>query len=79
MELEQARGISITSSVLSFGYQVRTSILATSAGIIDPTKVARNALAHAASVAGVLLTTDVMVTELRDEQRSERGAEPESV
>ena len=33
------------------------------AGIIDPTRVTRSALAHAASVAGLLLTADVMVTE----------------
>jgi len=33
-------------------------------GIIDPTKVARTALQNAASVAGLLLTTEAMVTEL---------------
>ena len=33
------------------------------AGIIDPTKVARSALQNAASVAGLLLTTEAMVTE----------------
>ncbi len=33
-------------------------------GIIDPTKVARHALQNAASVAGLLLTTEAMVTEL---------------
>jgi chaperonin GroEL len=32
-------------------------------GIIDPTKVARAALQNAASVAGLLLTTEAMVTE----------------
>jgi len=35
------------------------------AGIIDPVKVTRTALANAASVAGLLLTTNVMVTELK--------------
>jgi chaperonin GroEL len=36
------------------------------AGIIDPAKVARTALEMAASVAGLMLTTDVLVTELKD-------------
>ncbi|MGC9325575.1 MAG: chaperonin GroEL [Desulfomonilia bacterium] len=38
------------------------------AGIIDPTKVARSALQNAASVAGLLLTTEVMVAEIPDEK-----------
>jgi len=36
------------------------------AGIIDPAKVARTALEMAASVAGLMLTTSVLVTELKD-------------
>ncbi len=36
------------------------------AGIIDPAKVARTALEMAASVAGLMLTTNVLVTELKD-------------
>ena len=36
----------------------------TAAGIIDPTKVVRTALQNAASIAGLLLTTDAAVTEL---------------
>lgn len=38
------------------------------AGIIDPAKVARTALEMAASVAGLMLTTSVLVTELKDEE-----------
>jgi chaperonin GroEL len=34
------------------------------AGIIDPTKVTRSALQNAASVAGLLLTTEVLIAEL---------------
>jgi chaperonin GroEL len=33
-------------------------------GVLDPTKVTRSALQHAASVAGLMLTTDCMVAEL---------------
>ncbi len=36
------------------------------AGIIDPAKVARTALETAASVAGLMLTTNVLITELKD-------------
>jgi len=37
------------------------------AGIVDPAKVARTALEMAASVSGLMLTTQVLVTELKDE------------
>jgi len=39
------------------------------AGIIDPAKVSRVALQNAASVAGLLLTTTVLVAELKDEDK----------
>jgi len=42
------------------------------AGIIDPTKVARTALLNAASVSGLALTTDVLLTELK-EKKGEAG------
>jgi chaperonin GroEL len=41
------------------------------AGIIDPAKVARTALEMAASVAGLMLTTSVLVTELKDKDKDE--------
>jgi len=41
------------------------------AGIIDPAKVARTALEMAGSVAGLMLTTSVLVTELKDEDKDE--------
>src|SRR5690606_325415 len=37
-------------------------------GIIDPTKVARTALLNAASIAGLALTTDVLITELKEKK-----------
>jgi len=37
-------------------------------GIVDPTKVVRLALQNAASVAGLLLTTEAVVTELPKEE-----------
>jgi len=42
------------------------------AGIIDPAKVARTALEMAASVAGLMLTTSVLVTELKDKDKDEQ-------
>ena len=39
-------------------------------GIIDPTKVARTALLNAASVSGLALTTDVLVTELKEKDEN---------
>ncbi|MEE8190672.1 MAG: chaperonin GroEL [Candidatus Scalindua sediminis] len=42
-------------------------------GIIDPTKVARSALQNAASIAGLMLTTEVMVTELKEGEDEEEG------
>jgi chaperonin GroEL len=42
------------------------------AGIIDPTKVTRSALQNAASVASLMLTTEVMITDL-PEEKSEGG------
>ena len=46
------------------------------AGIIDPAKVARTALQNAASVSGLMLTTNVVITDLKDddEENAELGA-----
>ncbi len=43
-------------------------------GIVDPAKVARSALQNAASVAGLLLTTDVLITELKEESEQVTGS-----
>ncbi len=40
------------------------------AGIIDPAKVVRNALENAASIAGLLLTTDTLITDKPEEKGS---------
>ncbi len=42
-------------------------------GVIDPTKVTRTALQNAASVAGLMLTTDAMVAELVEEKKAGAG------
>jgi chaperonin GroEL len=43
------------------------------AGIIDPVKVVRTALQDAASVAGLLLTTEAIVTDAPDDSKSAGG------
>jgi chaperonin GroEL len=55
----------------AFGYDARTGEFTDmlKAGIIDPAKVARVALENAASVAGLMLTTEVLVTDLKDEEK----------
>jgi chaperonin GroEL len=39
------------------------------AGIVDPTKVTRSALQNAASIAGLLLTTECVVTDIPEEEK----------
>jgi len=45
------------------------------AGIVDPVKVTRSGLQHAASAAAILLTTEVAITDLPE--KKEKGASPE--
>jgi chaperonin GroEL len=39
-------------------------------GIVDPTKVTRSALQHAASIASLMLTTEAVITDKPEEERS---------
>tara|TARA_B110000908_G_scaffold170008_1_gene228447 strand:- start:208 stop:1644 length:1437 start_codon:yes stop_codon:yes gene_type:complete len=52
-----------------FGYNARTEKFEDllKAGVIDPTKVARVALENAASIAGMLLTTECVITDAEEE------------
>jgi chaperonin GroEL len=54
------------------GYNVRTGEYTDllKAGVVDPAKVTRSALQNAASIAGLLLTTDCMVTDLPEKKES---------
>ena len=55
-----------TSKKETFGYNARENKYEdlVTAGIIDPTKVTRSALQNAASVAGLMLTTETMIADL---------------
>ncbi len=57
---------------INFGFNAETNKYEdlVAAGIIDPTKVVRLALQHAASIAGLLLTTEVLVTEKPEEEKA---------
>ncbi|MBX7201805.1 MAG: chaperonin GroEL [Bacteroidia bacterium] len=52
-----------------FGYNARTEVYENllAAGVIDPTKVTRVALENAASIAGMLLTTECVVADKKEE------------
>ncbi|GAB1405920.1 chaperonin GroEL [Lentimicrobium sp.] len=54
----------------NFGFNARTEVYEDlfKAGVIDPTKVARVALENAASIAGMLLTTECVVADIKEEK-----------
>ena len=55
----------------AFGFNARTEQYEdlVDAGVIDPTKVVRTAMENAASIAGLLLTTEAMVTDMPEENQ----------
>src|SRR4051794_8511152 len=60
----------------NFGYNAATDTYEdlVRAGVIDPTKVARTALQNAASIAGLLLTTECVVVEVEEKRATVAGA-----
>lgn len=61
-----------------FGYNARTEeyVDMISAGIVDPTKVTRSALQNAASVAAMVLTTESLVTDIKEEKAPAMPVDP---
>src|SRR5688572_12866009 len=59
----------------NIGYNVATDKFEdlVKAGVVDPTKVTRTALQNAASIAGLLLTTECMITEIPEKQEAPAG------
>ncbi|HRY97955.1 MAG TPA: chaperonin GroEL [Bacteroidales bacterium] len=53
-----------------YGYNARTDVYENlfEAGVIDPTKVARIALENAASIAGMMLTTECVLSEIKEDK-----------
>ena len=62
----------------AYGYNVATGEYEdlVKAGVVDPTKVTRMALQNAASIAGLLLTIECMITEIPSESPSSAGHAP---
>ncbi len=59
----------------NYGYNAATDTYEdlVSAGVIDPTKVTRSALQHAASIAGLMLTTEAMIAEIPEKKAAPAG------
>ena len=53
---------------MGFDVNTCTYVNMVKAGIIDPAKVSRQALQNAASLAGLMLTTETLITELKDDE-----------
>jgi chaperonin GroEL len=62
----------------NFGYNAATDNYEdlVKSGVIDPTKVTRTALQNAASIAGLLLTTECVVVEKKEEKSASAGGPP---
>ncbi|MCL2414542.1 MAG: chaperonin GroEL [Bacteroidales bacterium] len=60
----------VRSGKADYGFNARTEVYEElyKAGVIDPTKVARVALENAASIAGMLLTTECVLAEVKEEK-----------
>ncbi|KVO10131.1 molecular chaperone GroEL [Burkholderia ubonensis] len=63
----------------NFGYNATTGEYGdlVEAGVVDPTKVTRTALQNAASIAGLILTTDATVAEAPKDEKPVQSATPE--
>ncbi|MFT5126553.1 MAG: chaperonin GroEL [Rhodothermales bacterium] len=60
------------------GYNVATDeyVDMLEAGVIDPTKVTRSALQNAASIAGLLITTECLITDIPEKDSGGGGGDP---
>ena len=63
------------SKDVNFGYNASTDVYEdlVKAGVIDPTKVTRTALQNAASIAGLLVTTEAMISEIPEKKEAPAG------
>ena len=59
------------------GYNVATEeyVDMLAAGVIDPKKVTRSALQHAGSISGLLLTTECLITDIKEEAPAGGGGD----
>ena len=59
----------------NIGYNVATGeyVDLIKAGVVDPAKVTRSAIQHAASISGLLLTTECLITEIKEKKEAAGG------
>ncbi|MEA2490181.1 MAG: chaperonin GroEL [Acidobacteriota bacterium] len=62
----------------NFGFDARTEKMVDmlEAGIIDPAKVTKQALQNASSIAGLMLTTEALVSEIKEDEKGGGGGNP---
>jgi chaperonin GroEL len=62
----------------NFGFNAQTEEVVDmlKAGIIDPAKVTKQALVNASSIAGLMLTTEALVSEIKEEEKPQAGGAP---
>ncbi len=62
----------------TYGFNAATEVFEdlVAAGVIDPAKVSRTALQNAASIAGMMLTTEAMIADIPEEKGGEMGGMP---
>jgi chaperonin GroEL len=63
------------SKEANYGYNAATGAYEdlVKAGVIDPTKVTRTALQNAASIAGLMLTTEAMIADIPEKKEAAGG------
>lgn len=60
----------VQKSAVNFGFNAMTDVVEdlVKAGVIDPAKVVKNALTHAASVAGIVLISEALIADAQEEE-----------
>ena len=79
MVIEEVRRQQREANNSNLGYNVMTDKYEdmVQAGIIDPAKVTRGALRNAASIAAMILTTEVLVTDIPEKDKAPAPPMPE--
>src|SRR5262249_61731581 len=74
--LQAVRRVQEEKGSASWGYNVVTNGYAdlVKDGVIDPAKVTRSALENASSIAGMILTTEALVTEIPEKEKPAAAA-----
>ena len=76
--LQEVRRIQKEKTSTSYGYNVVSNdyVDLVKAGVIDPAKVTRSALENAASIGGMILTTEALITEMPEKEQPAAPAAP---